>query len=59
MIEEIYKADSSRYDNGMKYRRCGRSGVMLPEVSLGFWHNFGAVDPLQRSRDIMRDAFDH
>ena len=59
MTEEIYKADSSRYDNGMQYRRCGRSGVMLPEVSLGFWHNFGAVDPLQRSRDIMRYAFDH
>ncbi|MDY4554944.1 MAG: aldo/keto reductase [Prevotella sp.] len=59
MIEDIYKADSCRYDNGMKYRRCGRSGVMLPEVSLGFWHNFGAVDPLQRSRDIMRYAFDH
>ena len=59
MIEEIYKADSNRYDNGMLYRRCGRSGVMLPEVSLGFWHNFGAVDPLQRSRDITRYAFDH
>ena len=59
MTEEIYKAESSRYDNGMQYRRCGRSGVMLPEVSLGFWHNFGAVDPLQRSRDIMRYAFDH
>lgn len=59
MTEEIYKADSIRYDNGMQYRRCGRSGVMLPEVSLGFWHNFGAVDPLQRSRDIMRYAFDH
>ena len=54
MTEEIYKADSCRYDNGMKYRRCGRSGVMLPEVSLGFWHNFGAVDPLQRSRDLLR-----
>ena len=59
MTEEIYKADCSRYDNGMQYRRCGRSGVLLPEVSLGFWHNFGAVDPLQRSRDIMRYAFDH
>src|SRR5574344_2041811 len=59
MIEDIYKADSCRYDNGMKYRRCGRSGVMLPEVSLGFWHNFGAVDPLQRSRDIVRYPFEH
>ena len=59
MIEEIYKADNKRYENGMRFRRCGRSGVLLPEVSLGFWHNFGAVDPLQRSRDIMRYAFDH
>lgn len=58
-MEEIYKADSSRYDNGMQYRRCGHSGIMLPEVSLGFWHNFGAIDPLQRSRDIARYAFDH
>ena len=58
-MEEIYKADSSRYENGMQYRRCGHSGVLLPEVSLGFWHNFGAVDPLQRSRDIARYAFDH
>ncbi len=59
IMEEIYKADSSRYENGMQYRRCGHSGVLLPEVSLGFWHNFGAVDPLQRSRDIARYAFDH
>lgn len=59
MIEEIYKADEKRYENGMRFRRCGRSGVLLPEVSLGFWHNFGAIDPLQRSRNIMRYAFDH
>lgn len=59
MIESLYKADDSRYDNGMKYRRCGRSGILLPEISIGMWHNFGEVDPLSRSKDIMRYAFDH
>ena len=56
---EKYIADDNRYENGMVYRRCGRSGVMLPKVSLGFWHNFGAVDPYERSREITHYAFDH
>ena len=56
---EKYIADDKRYENGMEYRRCGRSGVMLPMVSLGFWHNFGAVDPYERSREITHYAFDH
>ena len=55
----IYQADESRYDNGMIYERCGRSGVMLPKISLGFWHNFGGGDPFERSRAITRYAFDH
>ena len=54
-----YQADEHRYDNGMQYERCGRSGGLLPKVSLGFWHNFGSVDPYQRSREIVRFAFDH
>lgn len=54
-----YFADKSRYDNGMVYERCGRSGVLLPKVSLGFWHNFGSVDPYERSREITHYAFDH
>ena len=58
-MKEQYSADKSRYDNGMKYERCGRSGVMLPQVSLGFWHNFGSVDPYERSREITHYAFDH
>ena len=58
-MEDIYKADTCRYDSGMQYRRCGRSGVMLSALSLGFWHNFGGVDPFQRSREITRCAFDH
>ena len=53
-----YLANEKRYD-GMKYARCGRSGVQLPKVSLGFWHNFGSVDPFERSREITRFAFDN
>ncbi|MDE6549669.1 MAG: aldo/keto reductase [Muribaculaceae bacterium] len=59
MIEEIFKADSNRYEAGMEYRRSGRSGILLSEISLGFWHNFGETAPLERSKDIMRYAFDH
>lgn len=60
MIEEIYIADANRYaEGGMRYRRCGNSGILLPEVSLGFWHNFGAVDSYQRSKAITHYAFDH
>ena len=57
-MQEMYKADAKRYDGTMTYRRCGRSGVLLPKVSLGFWHNFGGVDPFERSREIVRYAFD-
>ncbi len=58
-ITEQYKADGRRYDNAATmYRRCGCSGVLLPRVSLGLWHNFGGVDPFDRSRDMMRCAFD-
>ena len=58
-MKESYFADKDRYTNGMVYERCGRSGVMLPKVSLGFWHNFGSVDPYERSREITHYAFDH
>lgn len=43
----------------MNYRRCGDSGLILPEISLGFWHNFGHDDDFQEARRIMRRAFDH
>ena len=56
---ERYQADKHRYENGMQYERCGRSGGLLPKVSLGMWHNFGSVDPYERSRAIVRYAFDH
>ena len=58
-MKELYSADKNRYENGMEYVRCGRSGVQLPKVSLGFWHNFGSVDPYERSREITHYAFDH
>jgi len=52
-----YSADSTRYDS-MPYRRTGRSGLDLPAVSLGLWHNFGDDVPFDRQRDILRRAFD-
>lgn len=49
--------NSSRYDDRMKFRRCGQSGILLPEISLGLWHNFGGIDDLARSRQILHHAF--
>lgn len=58
--ESAYVASESRYqDKASFYNRCGRSGILLPKVSLGFWHNFGADAPFERSREITRYAFDH
>ena len=42
----------------MEYRRCGRSGLLLPAISLGLWHNFGDVDDYKNCRKILRRAFD-
>ena len=53
----MYVADSHRYDS-MQYRRSGRSGIKLPAVSLGLWHNFGAVDNFENARAMLRRAFD-
>ena len=50
-------AATSRYDH-MTYRRCGRSGLLLPAVSLGLWHNFGSVDPFDEARAMLLRAFD-
>jgi L-glyceraldehyde 3-phosphate reductase len=52
-----YLAAQNRYEQ-MSYRRCGRSGIDLPEVSLGLWHNFGTDRPLDVQRAILRRAFD-
>ncbi len=52
-----YTALQTRYDT-MPYRRCGRSGIKLPPVSLGLWHNFGGVDDFTTARDVLLHAFD-
>jgi L-glyceraldehyde 3-phosphate reductase len=54
----MYSPAADRYDR-MKYRRCGKSGVKLPAVSLGLWHNFGQDTPHETKVDICRTAFDH
>jgi L-glyceraldehyde 3-phosphate reductase len=53
-----YHPDPNRYES-MTYRRCGATGLMLPAVSLGLWHNFGEDTPHQTKRAICRTAFDH
>lgn len=53
-----YTAAADRYKK-MEYRRCGRSGLQLPELSLGLWHNFGHVDDFENCRNILRLAFDN
>jgi len=53
----VYTASDKRYDT-MFYRRCGASGVRLPAISLGLWHNFGGVDVFENSRAMLRRAFD-
>ena len=52
-----YTANAGRYQD-MEYRRCGKSGLKLPAVSLGLWHNFGHIDNLENARNILRLAFD-
>lgn len=55
---DVYVPDHSRYDGRMPYRRTGRSGLKLPAISLGLWHNFGDDVPFATQRDILRAAFD-
>lgn len=54
----MYLADEKRYDK-MKYLRCGNSGLFLPRVSLGLWHNFGSVDKFENMLDMVHTAFDN
>jgi L-glyceraldehyde 3-phosphate reductase len=58
MIPEQYLPDPQRYDGRMAYRRCGRSGLDLPLISLGLWQNFGGADVFETGRAILRRAFD-
>ncbi|MDQ3550157.1 MAG: aldo/keto reductase, partial [Bacteroidota bacterium] len=53
-----YSPDIKRYDK-MIFRRCGNSGLQLPVLSLGLWHNFGAVDDYHNCKEIVYTAFDH
>ena len=52
-----YQASSSRYET-MQFRRCGQSGLQLPALSLGLWHSFGHVSPLESQRALLQKAFD-
>ena len=54
----MYQAAQNRYQV-IPYRRCGASGLMLPAVSLGLWHNFGDTAPYENMRALCRTAFDH
>ena len=58
MTESPYLPDPGRYDGRMPYRRAGRSGVLLPALSLGLWQNFGAERPFTHSRRMLHYAFD-
>jgi len=53
----MYSPESTRYDS-MQYRRCGKSGLKLPAISLGLWHNFGGYDYFENGRAIVRKCFD-
>ena len=54
----MYSAVRDRYEK-MKYLRCGRSGLLLPRISLGLWHNFGSGDRYENMKDMIFTAFDH
>ena len=58
MMDTIYTAATDRYDRGMRYNRCGNSGILLPAISLGLWHNFGDVDDYSLSKQKLHYAFD-
>jgi len=57
-FEMPYQPAADRYDGGMPYRRCGRSGIDLPAISLGLWQNFGGADVFETGRAMIRRAFD-
>ena len=55
---DTYHPNAKRYDAGMAYRRTGNSGLRLPAITLGLWHNFGDATSMQTQRDMLRTAFD-
>lgn len=54
----MYKADDNRYDGRMQYLRCGKSGILMPRIALGLWHNFGSVDDFENQKRMIFKAFD-
>ena len=54
----MYQASETRYDI-MGYQKCGQSGLKLPKISLGMWHNFGDISPFQTMKQLCFTAFDH
>ncbi len=58
MIEPVYSPSPARYDS-MQYRRCGRSGIDIPVLALGLWHNFGSLKPMQEIKAMAHYAFDN
>lgn len=59
MIESIYSPAPDRYQQGMQYRRSGKSGILMSALSLGFWHNFGSISNFQNCKEMMHCAFDN
>jgi L-glyceraldehyde 3-phosphate reductase len=59
MAKPYFLASEKRYDEGMTYRRTGNSGILLPVISLGLWHNFGQLDDFSNCQEIAHYAFDH
>lgn len=57
-MEKNYTADTERY-NRMTYNRCGKSGLLLPKLSLGFWHNFGTNADMENMKQMCFTAFDN
>ena len=58
MINPVYSPAADRYESGIRFRRCGRSGIRLPEISLGFWHNFGDAASPENMEAMCFTAFD-
>ena len=54
----MYQPSEQRYDE-MTYKRCGNSGLKLPRLSIGLWHNFGSITPFGTQKAILRTAFDN
>ena len=54
----MYQANLDRYER-MQYERCGRSGLMLPRIALGLWHNFGSIDSIENMKNLLFHAFDY